>query len=97
MTTNCSMRLLAAAVIAGLLASATVASAQFRLDTVHTFGLGEASTPTSVIQATDGHLFVTTTSGGAFGRGAVLEMTPTGIVIHAGNYEEYLAAQGMAA
>ena len=27
----------------------------------------------------------------------IIEMTPAGIVIHAGNYDDYLAAQGMAA
>jgi uncharacterized repeat protein (TIGR03803 family) len=70
------------AVATAILVSARAASAQTHLDVLHAFASqGVATNPrASLIQATDGNLYGTTESGGAWDRGTVFEMTPGGIL-----------------
>jgi uncharacterized repeat protein (TIGR03803 family) len=67
------------AVATGVLVSAGVARAQPYFDVLHSFPADNAAPAASLIQATDGN-FYGTTSGGASGRGTVFKMAPDGTV-----------------
>jgi len=51
------------------------------LNTLHSFNLADGWFPNSLVQGTDGNFYGTTDQGGAFNKGTVFQMTPSGKVI----------------
>src|SRR3989442_5903731 len=88
---------LAALVVTAVVASTGIARAQIPLDVLHSFsGRTDPAQPTSLIQATDGNFYGTTTEGGAFGLGTVFRMGADGTVtvLHAFNATDGGAFRG---